>query len=1388
MSVTQINVYVADRAAADRIVSTSEDGGVTVDGAAIGEFTGDENPFKGLDAFDEADAERFYGRTTITDRLWQALGDLTAAGADAPRLLPILGPSGSGKSSIARAGLIPALARQPLDGLQNPRIVYLTPRAHPLAELALVLARIEPGERHPATVAAEFERLLRQPDPDGSGRMTGLRRIADSLTQAAERALVILVDQFEELFVLSGSEDERRLFIDGLLEAVGDPGGRVSAILTMRSDFLGATMSHRGLNALIAAHGVIVPTMTDSELRETIEAPAMAAGRPLPPGVVDRLVDETEDRAGALPLLQFALSRIWDGMVAGQEAGQTLRDIGGVGGALAGRAEALFQELDPAERAVAKRAFLATVSLGEGARDTRRRARLAEIVPADADPVAVKDVVAGFARKHERLMTIAGTGDEITIEVTHEAIFDHWTRLDDWLAQEREDLRFQRRLSDAVTSWDTAEPPRPSGGLWRHPALDRLAEFHAVHKTEMTALQLAFFDASRRHDRWARLFRLGGVAATVLAIMAGGFGWYAWEKRAEARLAADLAELAAKDAQDQRNAARLAADRAERIQSSFLADMARQQTAAGDAALGALLASAALGEGREVVPAAEVALLGSLVEMHEILGARFGEPVLSVRIGANGRYALAIVLQNRYPDPHPSAVVIDAATGETIPLPYAVGASRSATLHPIEPLIAIAGNGLVALYNLETGDLDYELNDPIESDSDWSRFQIVFSPDGRYLVAFSHSSTHAWDLVERRFLGARRIPTMTSWGPRLRFSGDRILVSQGNANTVAEWPLQEIIYHNDADGVEGGALSPDGRILVELRNRSPVFYRLGISGDEPKRMEELWRDSSGSPREYYHQVGYEDIRNVAFSPAGSALIASGLDGVSYWFPLSYSDNFARVVVDRPLALAPNPDLVQRAVDERNGSGSEFRDGRISTTRFAISPSGRHLAVGGFYGEIAIWAVRANDLPRRIAVLSAHGPGNAILTLEFSADGERLISSGADGTVRVWAVAVAGTHAIDSPYGSIVEGFIAANGEEVELRRADDWEDAWRVSAIAFSPDGRLVVTGGGHQGHTDVWDSVAGTHVATLQGHSNWVHRAQFTDDGARLMTSGEDGEIIFWDVATWELLHRIGGGGLPGLQYSNPWDAILSPDETEILAFGETTAIGIWGLDGAMVDYADPAGSGQFDDFTIEILDAGYLEGEAIALLRIDNNDESLILWDVRDDRVLDEITVADVTRSRFEFVSAISQDMVALAHINGVISLWQSAALKIDEPLQIKWIADLPGHRGSRIEALAFSADRRSLASAASDGRVKLWDMERMVEIGDLFGADAPAEVVALSADGSFAAAGFRWSRNSGGLDQLKIWHIPVGRDALIAEVEARRIRDLTAAERRRFYVDLP
>jgi len=449
------------------------------------------NPYKGLLAFQETDGSRFFGRSKQIEQLWDKFRRLHE-GDSIIRLLPIYGPSGSGKSSLARAGLIPELARRPPPGYAQARVAVLVPGTHPLEALASVLARVATDDPTPVAKTREFAGELEKVNKEGD--YDGLRRIADVLPDIAFSPLIVLVDQFEEVYSLCENLAERNAFIGNLLTGAGERSRHVSVIVTLRSDFLGETQKHPVLNRLFAEQGFLVPTMDEEELRQAISQPAQRAGHPLDKATIELLINDTEGREGALPLLQFALTRIWSGLASGKEPAETLKNIGGVGGALAGEAQRIYESLKPEEQDIARRVFLGLVQLGEGTRDTRRRTEIQKLVSQRDTPEQVKQVMARFSAPGARLITLAANAKAETAEVTHEALFDHWRQLQDWLDGSRSDIRFGRRLDEAAAYWD--ENGRPEGNLWRPPDLDLLRRYHQRFGDDMTELQVEFFNAS----------------------------------------------------------------------------------------------------------------------------------------------------------------------------------------------------------------------------------------------------------------------------------------------------------------------------------------------------------------------------------------------------------------------------------------------------------------------------------------------------------------------------------------------------------------------------------------------------------------------------------------------------------------------------------------------------------------------------------------------------------------------------------------------------------------------------------------------------------------------------------------------------------------------------
>ena len=479
-----------------------------------------ENPYRGLDAFYESNAQWFFGRTKLSHRAWTLFQKMQRTST--PRILAIVGPSGSGKSSLVRAGFLPELIRNPMEGLEGPKVLVLRPGPLPLERLAEVVRRL-PDQGDCSDV--EFSDDI---------TYHSLHRRLSACVSASRQRLIVVVDQFEELYTECVDADVRSKFLEILAFAASQRDGLVSVIITLRNDFTGAVKSPTAFLSAVRETPLRVQVMDRDELREAIARPARELGSPWPQPLVESLIAQTEGRAGALPLLQFALKRLWAEHIKGQ-----LRDTSWqstlVEDFLVQAADALFDtagalgEDRATHQRILRSAFIAMVQLGEGTADTRRVAHLGEIVSSDDDPEHVRNVLAPFTAPEARLVTASEEAGEPTYELTHEALISSWDRLQAWLGNVpdksegqniRADLRLRRRLLTAATEWKLGK-----AGLWRPPELDLLLAYLERTNDCLTAAERAFAEMSRsdwneqqaRAERTKRRLRLFSQVAFALA-------------------------------------------------------------------------------------------------------------------------------------------------------------------------------------------------------------------------------------------------------------------------------------------------------------------------------------------------------------------------------------------------------------------------------------------------------------------------------------------------------------------------------------------------------------------------------------------------------------------------------------------------------------------------------------------------------------------------------------------------------------------------------------------------------------------------------------------------------------------------------------------------------
>jgi len=397
------------------------------------------NPYKGLRAFLEADAADFFGREAVTARLVRKLTEDDPAA----RFLAVVGPSGSGKSSVVRAGLVPAVRRGVIPGSERWFVIELLPGSHPFRELetALIGVAVDP----PPSLIEELER-----------DELGLVRAVDRVLPDATSELLIVLDQLEEVFTLVDDDLERSRFLASVRSAALEPESRIRVVATLRADLYDAPLSMQGFGDLLAARTEAITPMSPQELERAIVAPADQAGFVLEPRLLAEMIVDVADRPGALPLLQYALTELAERTDARTLTLDTYRRIGRVSGALARRAERLFEPMNRTGREACRQLFLRLVTLDEGTGDTRRRVRRSELATL-ADTQTMDAVIEAFGR--HRLLSFDRDADtrEPTVEIAHEALLREWARLRAWINDAREDLRQQARISAAAGEWLQAE-------------------------------------------------------------------------------------------------------------------------------------------------------------------------------------------------------------------------------------------------------------------------------------------------------------------------------------------------------------------------------------------------------------------------------------------------------------------------------------------------------------------------------------------------------------------------------------------------------------------------------------------------------------------------------------------------------------------------------------------------------------------------------------------------------------------------------------------------------------------------------------------------------------------------------------------------------------------
>lgn len=881
-----------------------------------------ENPYKGLRAFQEADSKTFFGREALTAHLLDRLRSEELDG----RFLAVVGASGGGKSSLVRAGLLPALRRGALPGADRWFYVDMLPGDHPLEELEAALLRV--AVNPPPS-------LLEQLRENERGLLRAIKR---ALPSDDESELLLFIDQFEELFTLVTDPSERIYFLDSLYTALSDPHGRLRVVITLRADFYDRPLLHPKFSTLMRQCTEVVVPLTPEELERAIVAPAESVGVRLESGLVAAMVAEVSDEPGALPLLQYALTELFDRREDNIMKLSSYHAIGGALGALARRAEELYASLDERSQEAARQLFLRLVTLGEGTGDTRRRLPLTELPQLGVDSAKMEAVIELFGKY--RLLTF--DRDPLTrvgtLEVAHEAILHEWGRLKAWLDASREDIRQERRLAGLAAEWVAAG--REPSFLLLGARLIELEKWAAAAPLALTSDERAFLDASLaaraeqetqemvRQKRESRLQQqaqrrlqfLIGVVATTAFLIAIMFA-FAFRQREAAQQERDNALFARQEAENARatldanlqiaeTQAALSGRQAEEVRSLSLVTSAQRALDQHDPDLAHALALEAARLPRPPAP-----VVGFLNELTTRPGTRrvffheFDEtlvPVWRILLTPDERYL--ITSSGFAQQPNNTITLWDLQIGEPV---RQLGEAQNDLMLGM----AISPDGKTLLMG-GFGDQTYHLYD-LASGEERRQFamegnefvlRLAISPDGKtFLSASADGILRLRDLetgrLLRRLVGHSGDITGVAYSP----SGETALTASTDGSLIL-WDLQtgEMLrrFEVETGGINALAISPDGAyFLYGLDNGNVVYANLAearvihllqahsdtvlslafsidgkfaISGGRDGRVV-TWDLSRGAPRVMFegHQA---QVNDVVFSRDGNRVFSSDIEG------------------------------------------------------------------------------------------------------------------------------------------------------------------------------------------------------------------------------------------------------------------------------------------------------------------------------------------------------------------------------------------------------------------------------------------------------------------------------------------------------------------------------
>ncbi|MFF2554388.1 AAA family ATPase [Nocardia sp. NPDC058058] len=1301
-------------------------------------------PYQGLVEFGVADAPYYFGRDRAVAELTRKLAQRYSE----PGLVAVVGASGTGKSSLLRAGLIPALRRDAIAGLSSRTwpIIPCTPTAKPLEALVLAVS---------ATADVETMRARLVEDP---AVITSMIRDRFAASMSVDARAVIIIDRLEELYTACESGTERDIFIRALGFAAMGKNPAALVIVGLRADFYSHCLAYPILAEALSDCQLTVRPMTELELRDAIEKPAEVAGYRLEPGLADQIVTDMRlgtrsapDPGGALPLLSYALTMTWH-----QRRGRILtlrgyRDSGGIEGAVAKVADRIHDELQPAELRAMRLLLLLMVRVGQGTEHTRRRLDVDNLFqdhPND-DATAIRRVLDSLAAPEARLITL----DHNYAEITHEALIWAWPTLRAWITQDRDALLVHNDLATTTDHWRVGHDPAylysgnrlaAAQSLQTNPALAGL-----VAGKEREFLRASSDDERRRARRTRQVVAL----LTVLLLVAVSAGGYAFIKQNEAvneyqdatilRLGSESESILG-GIKDDLNAngaiQRLLAAHAidpdmdagplmnalvemqgvmktlpTRVTSVvFSHDGTRIASAGKDgvrlfdaqtklpvaelmSAQGAVNSVAFSPDGTQVVAGGQDGTVRIWDPQHpERLGkviAKHDQQVTSVafsrtgtRVASGGEDGTVRIWDPQHPDR--DAVTIARETKVS-----------SVALSPDGQRVVWGGQAGVKLMDLQTGISTSAPMSPAALPPGAVN-SVAFSPDGRLIASGGNDEVvRLWDVTHADPVATRVLDRQG--GPVLGVAFDEFwprVTSAGWDGTVREWDIET--------GVSlGGGPIGRHRGAVTSVSSSPTEPRIVSGGDDGTLR--LW-DRHLGPEGIVMDHVERNVLGVAFNPnpTKNTIATANWDGrVRLWDlsgdkPKEVGEQFeahngaANTVAfsgDGGWVVSGGDDGAVRLWNGETGKPQEVLFESTSPVRSVAAtgdPAGLRIAFGTDDGSVRIWDART----RTTHILSGSHQ-QAVKSVAFSSDGHRMVTGSLDGTVRFW----------NADTG-------APNAEQFDAHTP--------IFSVAFSLDGHVAA--GGKDGKVQLLDP-DGTPHPPLEGHKGQVNSVAFTDNGKHVVSAGWDGTVRIWDVAS---RHPVGAAIDTR---AGPVFAAAPSADGRTIATGRDGNVQLWDAAGRSAGVIPYGG---------QVWALAFAPKNIRRLASI-GDDGVLRLWDTATGKLKKMVPAHHGTG----FGVAYSDDgkYIVTSGRDGAVRIWDADKIwdaKADQhidPLQnieVKPPTSDPGKRP--ISAAVFDRDGTRIVSVGNDGKIRIWDAKTGKLLREWAAKEARVFAVAFSPDG--------------------------------------------------------